>query len=54
MAKLRNNQRTAQADFAVIVSRALLKEVDYFDLVDVMSPARTRTGNRTLALSCHR
>jgi hypothetical protein len=34
IAKLRNDQRAARADFAVIVLRALPKEVDSFDLVD--------------------
>lgn len=41
LAKLRQDQRTAKADFAVIVSQALPKEVTHFDQVDgvyVVSP----------------
>lgn len=34
LAKLRNDQRTARADVAILVSRALPKGVDSFDLVD--------------------
>jgi hypothetical protein len=41
LSKLRQDQRTAKAEFAVIVSQVLPKEVAYFDLVDgvyVVSP----------------
>ncbi|MGH8178992.1 MAG: DUF2130 domain-containing protein [Steroidobacter sp.] len=41
LAKLRQDQRTARADFAVIVTRAMPKEVQHFDLIDgvyVVSP----------------
>jgi hypothetical protein len=34
ISKLRNDQRAARADFAVIVSKTLPKQVDSFDLVD--------------------
>ncbi|WP_109488527.1 DUF2130 domain-containing protein [Occallatibacter savannae] len=34
LAKLRNDQRSAKADIAILVSRALPKEVESFDLVD--------------------
>ena len=34
LGKLRNDQRTARADFAILVSRALPKDVDTFDLIE--------------------
>jgi hypothetical protein len=34
LAKLRNDQRAASANFAILVSRALPKEVESFDLID--------------------
>jgi hypothetical protein len=41
LAKLRQDQRAAKADFAIIVSHALPKDVTHFDLIDgvyVVSP----------------
>ena len=34
LAKLREDQRAAKADFAVIVTQALPKDIESFDLVD--------------------
>ncbi len=42
LAKLRQDQRVAKADFAVLVTRALPKNVEHFDLIDnvyVISPS---------------
>ncbi|MCC6699100.1 MAG: DUF2130 domain-containing protein [Candidatus Hydrogenedentes bacterium] len=41
--KLRDDQRTAKAEYAVIVSQALPKEVETFDLVDGVWVAHPRT-----------
>ena len=43
LAKLRNDQRAAKADFAVIVTQALPKDVDIFDHVDGVWVTCTRT-----------
>lgn len=44
LSKLRNDQRTAKAEIAVIVSEALPKEVKSFDLIDGVWVTHTRTA----------